>query len=348
MRNLIFALIGLVTICACDDDNEELHITSSIVQEAESFIDTRDNHEYQCVRVGDQIWMAENLCYLPSLAPLAGCYTWEEESVKASELPLFNEEYIKAVKAMINNPDYDWNVIYPSTSPIMTTTYIMTMYLDYLDYGATQNDLNDMYKEAFPEFFSLLEPTFDLFKVGPALDHISKQEAANGHYSKEYGYLYTYTGALAAVPAEGGWRLPSDEDWTKLETTLGMDNDEATGLEAWRGKGVGKFLKEGGDSRLNFLLGGGNLYSPAKEEYYIKKDEGGYYWSSTIYYQGLLTPDQEADENMTEAEKIAAVKTTVILRSFAIYSDQVWRGTIRVNTGYRPTACSVRLVRDAN
>lgn len=193
-----------------------------------------------------------------------------------------------------------------------------------------------------------MEPTFDLFKVGPALDHISKQEAANGHYSKEYGYLYTYTGALAAVPAEGGWRLPSDEDWTKLETTLGMDNDEATGLEAWRGKGVGKFLKEGGDSRLNFLLGGGNLYSPAKEEYYIKKDEGGYYWSSTIYHQGLLTPDQEADENMTEAEKIAAVKTTVILRSFAIYSDQVWRGTIRVNTGYRPTACSVRLVRDAN
>ena len=34
-----------------------------------SFKDSRDKHEYRWVRVGDQIWMADNLAYLPAVAP---------------------------------------------------------------------------------------------------------------------------------------------------------------------------------------------------------------------------------------------------------------------------------------
>ena len=35
-----------------------------------------------------------------------------------------------------------------------------------------------------------------------------------------YGYLYSWQGAQEAVP--DGWRLPTDDDWKKLEMALGM------------------------------------------------------------------------------------------------------------------------------
>lgn len=34
-----------------------------------SFIDSRDKQEYRWVRIGDQVWMAENLAWLPSVGP---------------------------------------------------------------------------------------------------------------------------------------------------------------------------------------------------------------------------------------------------------------------------------------
>ena len=42
---------------------------------------------------------------------------------------------------------------------------------------------------------------------------------------QRYGRLYTLAGAKAACP--DGWRLPSDEDWQRLETALGMSAGDA-------------------------------------------------------------------------------------------------------------------------
>ena len=48
-------------------------------------------------------------------------------------------------------------------------------------------------------------------------------EANNGHYSETYGMLYSYDGAIASVPTEGGWRIPTEEDWAALVQSFTSD-----------------------------------------------------------------------------------------------------------------------------
>ena len=90
----------------------------------------------------------------------------------------------------------------------------------------------------------------------------------------KYGRLYNWQSAVSACP--GGWHLPTDNDWKKLEMYLGMSDAEAQKLY-WRGNGEGAQLKSGGSTGFNALLGG-------------RRDSGGeygylgtygYYWTSS-------------------------------------------------------------------
>ena len=50
---------------------------------------------------------------------------------------------------------------------------------------------------------------------------------------------------MKAVPE--GWRLPTDDDWKKLEATLGMSVSQIGMLDEWRGNYEGNLLKVGKD-----------------------------------------------------------------------------------------------------
>jgi len=66
---------------------------------------------------------------------------------------------------------------------------------------------------------------------------------------EEYGVLYNWTAARSACPE--GWKLPTDAEWQKLESFLGM-NSMVVSEKGWRHSGnVGDKLKEQGTEHWN-------------------------------------------------------------------------------------------------
>lgn len=65
---VILFLIALTISCNRKWDNPN-EATPDFTQAKGSFTDARDQKKYAWVRIGDQVWMAENLAYLPAVSP---------------------------------------------------------------------------------------------------------------------------------------------------------------------------------------------------------------------------------------------------------------------------------------
>ena len=137
----------------------------------------------------------------------------------------------------------------------------------------------------------------------------------------KYGRLYTWDAAKKAVPA--GWHLPTDEEWKKLEMTLGMSQSEADKIDS-RGTNEGSKLKaqtgwgkevNGLDQvGFNALPGGIRVNSGS----FFASDWEGYWWSST-----------------------SDINSRAWMRYLKYDSKKVFR-----NTSFTEDACSVRCVKD--
>ena len=96
----------------------------------------------------------------------------------------------------------------------------------------------------------------------------------------EFGRLYPWKEALKASPA--GWRLPTAEDWIRLEIELGMDPEVAESF-GWRGTDQGGQLKEGGNSGFEALLSGYKDGTVLWDGRYFDIGYLGGFWSATEY-----------------------------------------------------------------
>lgn len=98
-------------------------------------------------------------------------------------------------------------------------------------------------------------------------------------YRPAYGNLMTYADAMTSAPE--GWRLPTDEDWIKLERAMGMKDADSEGL---RGNIGLELQKKDSGSKLGLTLGGSVV--PIKNFGWIEMNLDfvgayGYYWTST-------------------------------------------------------------------
>ena len=123
-------------------------------------------------------------------------------------------------------------------------------------------------------------------------------------YMPVYGNLMTYEEAVVSAPE--GWRLPSDEDWKKLERTLGMSDADSKGM---RGEGVA-YAMQATDSGCELGLTLGGSVVPVKSYGWIDMDwewvgEYGYYWTSTV------EPAYDAEQTFVYYRRLTANIGTV-------------------------------------
>lgn len=326
LNRLLGVVISLMGVMACDDEEPSVDVIDmSQIHTEEDFVDARDGHSYKCVRIGDQIWMAENLAYYLPEGAMSGCYTYGQKVFNVDNVTLSNEQWGQTARALLAEMSDDMDVM---------TSFLIDMYIEYEEYGSPQSEVLSWIQSISPDFYEALLPRLESTKAATSKDAMLETETENGGYSSKYGFLYSLDGARLAVPE--GWRLPTDDDWKKLETVLGMQPAELEKINAWRGTTAGDYLKLGGESGFDAKYGGCDAYEyGAADMYYIKEGECGYFWTN------------EETQHISDEDSEEGIIRMGVIRQVAIYSSGIWRGETRLDNGSRPVMYSVRCVKDA-
>ena len=322
MRKIIFILLSVTIWWACEDNDEPIVGPEGVVSE---FIDSRDGKVYKCVTIGGQTWMAENLAYRLPLGSIDGCYTYREEFVDTARIQPTDEDYFDEVRAALNDGRIGTDPL--PEMPMFTPAKLVEMYLEY---GLSSSMFVGMIKDAVAFYPSMRETADFLAGLAGEMKSVAiaqavqkameKAEEQTRGYMEKYGLLYTYDGALKALPE--GWRLPTDEDWKQLEKTLGMNENELNLLEEWRGATAGILLH---DAKTGFNVNYAGTRAYGKFNYdspFMNKDMNAYYWSSSRLAQ-------------TDSTEVAVIRTVSRVH------DGILRGTSNMTAAY-----SIRCIKE--
>ena len=350
---LLLSAILFLGSCSNDEDSYN-YLDTKKVTEVEDFVDERDGKTYKCVKIGNQIWMAENLAYYIPKGQLAGCYNWGEMEIDLEGLQAELDQK-EAAGELTPAMYYEmfWSLWYSknwgSEETNLDNIWRQIYWMKSESTGSpTIEESNALFMEMTPVFWAQFEKKLAVY-IKTAEDivlELTKDQSDKyaGNFVKEEGYYYTLDGAKAAIAdlEEKGWRLPSDADWKKLEAALGMSGDLDV-MNAWRGENAGDYLKVGGEAKFNALYAGCNgwVYNKDKYNYFINHDYSAYFWCSDE--TTITETEEEEDEEGNVTENTYVVREGIV-RQVSIYSSKIWRGTTRIDG----VCYSVRCVKDAN
>ena len=317
-------LVGILMLGACSDDEPAVVLKPEGI--TYGTVTDKAGNEYKTLTLGKQTWLAENFRYRP-------------EDATAAEQVTYGELYNENLRTILKGTD---QAAYKS---FYANNYQGKQFVLYLreqlmlanEAGELSTMGNTVINQchnyplpiiaAMASFVSIKDKLLEIWD--DAVNHILQVDM---EYLQEFGYLYSYEGALKATKegAPEGFHLPTDAEWMMLERALGMSVNELEGLENWRGN-VGELLKPGKQGiGFDALYGGAAIYAISTQynPEYVYKNEGAYFWSSDEVF-------------------VSDSISNGIVRNISFYQSGVRRMTTRLitsETKIRPSY-SVRLVK---
>lgn len=321
MKSLIKTLVVILacSFTSCEKDNQ-----ISTLETYEISQEIIDGVSYKCITIGDQLWMAENLRTRLDGGRADGSMTFNEPFVTFA-----SKESLDLKRTVKDKLLQRWEEGIFNTDEYTNDAAIYVIEDDLVRYFFNSN------AQSWAQYYTYNAPYWGWYYDAEVAEIVAKEvtrlfeeekklillAAADQDYLQTHGNLYTFEASKKVVPE--GWRIPSDEDWMKLEKAMGMSDQDIHKKEEWRGN-IGGLLKSNPTvDNFNATLGGAFIYGISENIDHNFKNKGlrGYWWTST------------KDET--------AVDSTYYIRSLRFDNDQMLRGTTRLGTAY-----SIRLVRD--
>jgi len=174
------------------------------IETSGTFIDTRDNHEYRWVKIGNQIWMAENLAYLPFVNVIKPdstnqphYYVYGYDGTDVNEAKANSNYAVYGVlydwKAALNAAPAGWHL--PSDAEWKQLE---------IDLGMTQEEVNE---SIFPYYRGIDQGTQMKTKSGW---HNSGNGTNSSGFSGLPGGFYFSTGEFCFIESFGFWWSSSE------------------------------------------------------------------------------------------------------------------------------------------